>query len=72
MIKSKVIPNVNSEIELYHPKTTSAEADICLKCPLPTCKSALYCRRYREEKRKMQKGQQDNGKKNIKGTAHIH
>lgn len=72
MIKSKVIPNVITNIELYLPQVTSEEADICLNCPLPTCKSALYCNRYKEEMEKLKKGQQDNGKKNHKGTAHVH
>lgn len=31
MIKSKVIPNVITNIELYLPQVTSEEADICLK-----------------------------------------
>ena len=38
--------------DMYMPKQTSAEADICLNCPLKDC-NPNTCKRYRKESEKL-------------------
>lgn len=52
MYKTNVIPKKKTEFDKDVMYTPSAEALICLTCPLPKC-SKMVCKRYNEEKKKI-------------------
>lgn len=57
-IKPRMKPRIKGERGSYIPLNSSAEARICLECPLPAekCKNPLECKRYKEERKKLLKG----------------
>jgi hypothetical protein len=57
LIFGSIFAKTERASELYVPneRNASAEALICLNCPLPDCDKKV-CKRYKEEKRKLKEG----------------
>lgn len=66
-MRNELIPNIkNGEISNFVFKCDNEEANICLECPLPECKSPDTCKRFKEELAKLRERTKRKRKKNNK------